>query len=146
MQNPCETRAEPVLNPLLAKSRNASTARFDDYENSSKAATERFCQGDDGRSHRTSMEAWVPDQYDSSGSAASGKNELPEVLVLCQQYPRFGVGEPKHDLIVDPRIDLDDGCNVVLRVAKRSDDGKVAALVGEKPQRLSPDAPANPCQ
>lgn len=87
--------------------------------------------------------SWESFGIDDSRATAERLRRLPQ--------QRRGPGrreevDGEHDLIFDPRVDLDDGGNVMLRVAKRSDDGEVAALVGEKPQWLSPDAPANPCQ
>jgi hypothetical protein len=75
-------------------------------------------------------------QHNSCRLVSARVRKLAEVLVFGQKNAPFRAGERQNDVVLRARIDFYDGGDVVAGVAQGSDDGEVAALVGEEPHRL----------
>jgi hypothetical protein len=124
--------------PLRAcrRSRDARAPWLDHDKCADHAIGEFPNDADDGITEGTSSMSWKPNQDDSSGFLPTGICEQAEVLVFRQQDSVLGTSQSEDDWIGRASFDLRNGGDFVAGRTKSGDDGKIAALVGEKPHRL----------
>jgi len=109
-----------------------SPAGFGGHEAAKQSLTEILDELDDVGSERSAGPSRKPQQDATDGPAAGRERELSEVLVLCQDNPVLRLGSGDHVPICQPGLFFGNRCNVVTGRPQRSNDGEVAALIGEE--------------